>query len=456
MNNGLFQQAKTAFRSRDYETALNEFTQCLQDTHVDLEPGEMGLLYHQIGNCLMKLHDFEEAIHAYTQSTADTAYDAAGAVNCNLGTSYAALHDYEDAVQHYEIAVSDSKYGTPYKAYQGMGKALLKLGKSAEAGSAFRSAALDETNPNPAQSLLNLGICFMALNRPADAVASYESALQFHMTSETKNKLYANLGQSYTANNQMQQAVDAFEKSLSDKTYYLNDAASVDYQNAVAAIAQGTAVMDPVSPVAPSAPATDAADMSGLDVPADGAPVYHETDYQTAAQDPQNYAESYGVQDQYESGDDRFFNASDEELEQWSRGVAKQDRKRRNVGLKIIIFLIVVIIAAAIAGMFAYSQGYGYPTQEAVAKQLFSDKTTASTTLFASDLDSSQIDTMLSPVVEDSNVQIDGVDRSMNSSSVYVTASTPEGGSVQYKVTMARSGIGWKVANIDLYFASQN
>ena len=76
-----------------------------------------------------------------------------------------------------------------------MGNALLKLGKSAEAGVAFREAALDEANPDPTKALLNLGVCFMALDRPADAVASYESALQFDMQPDTRNKLYANLGQ---------------------------------------------------------------------------------------------------------------------------------------------------------------------------------------------------------------------------------------------------------------------
>jgi tetratricopeptide (TPR) repeat protein len=335
-----------------------------------------------------------------------------------------------------------------------MGKAYMKLGKTAEAGSAFRSAALDEANPNPAQALLNLGICFMALNRPADAVASYESAQQFHMNAATKNKLYANLGQAYTATGQMQQAVTAFEMALADKTYYLNDAASVDYQRAVGSVAQGTAVMQPVQPTGGFAPAAN--DMSGLDVPADGTPIYHETDMNAAAQSPYYYADTYGVPDNYASSDDRFFNASDEELEQWSRGIAKQDRKRRNVGLKILVTFIIIVVLVAAAGVFAYTQGYGSPTQQTVAQQLFADKNAAASTLFASDLSDEKIATMIDPVVESSNASVDGVDRAMNTSVVYVTVKTTEGGEVHYKVTMARSGIGWKIANVELYFPSQN
>ena len=172
------------------------------------------------------LKDPGEAIHAYTQATADASYDACGSVNYNLGMAYAALHDYENAVRHFEISVSDAKYDTPYKAYIGMGNALMKLGKSAEAGVAFREAALDEGNPDPTKALLNLGVCFMALNRPVDAVASDESALDSSTWCPTSaTSFYANLGQAYVASGQMQKAVNAFEQAISDKTYFLSDSA---------------------------------------------------------------------------------------------------------------------------------------------------------------------------------------------------------------------------------------
>ena len=159
MNNDLFQQAKAAAAAKDYEQALNLYTSCLQDAENPLAPGETGLVYHQIGNCLTKLKNNAEAINAYTQATADTAYDACGTVNYNLGMSYAAMHDYDNAVKHFEIAVSDANYASPYKAYMGMGNVLMKQGKSAEAGVAFREAALDEANADPTKALLNLGVC---------------------------------------------------------------------------------------------------------------------------------------------------------------------------------------------------------------------------------------------------------------------------------------------------------
>ena len=240
MNNELFDRANERYRLRDYRGALMAFTECLQDTNFPLTPGEMGLLYHQIGNCLVKLKNPREAIQAYSQATADTAYRALATVECNLGMAYASLRDYTNAINCFEKSVADTTNPTPYKSYMGMGNALMKLGKSAEAGVAFREAALDESNPDPTKALLNLGVCFMALNRPADAVASYESALQFDMQPATRNKLQASLGQAYVACGQMEKAVHAFEEAIADKTYYLSDSASVDYQRAVGAVAQGT------------------------------------------------------------------------------------------------------------------------------------------------------------------------------------------------------------------------
>lgn len=453
MNNELFQQARAAYTQGNYEAALDAYTECLQDVSDQFAPGEIGQIYHQIGNCLIKLKNPTEAIEAYTQATADAAYDACGAVNYNLGMAYASLHDYEDAVRHFEIAVSDRRYATPYKAYSAMGNALMKIGKSAEAGVAFREAALDESNPDPTKALLNLGVCFMALDRPQDAVASYESALQFDMQPETSNKMYANLGQAYVACGQMQKAVSAFEASLADKTYFLSDSASVDYQRAIGAVSQGTCEITQALPaVAPSS-----ADMSGLDVIADGTPMYAAVDPYAEQQGAPYYPEAYDPNNPYAiaGNEDRFFNSTEQEIETWAKQLAKQDRKRRNVGLKILVTLILIVVLLVGAGVFLYSQGWGYPSQQQVVEQLFADPTAAPTTVFSKDVNAENAQTMVEPVVQDSSPTIDGMDKSMSNSTVFVTATTPEGGSVQYKVSLVRDVLGWKVASVELYFPSQ-
>ncbi len=450
MNNELFQQARFAYENKEYGVALQAYTECLQDEREPLAPGETGLLYHQIGNCLVKMKDYHEAIHAYTQATADSAYDQAATVNTNLGTCYAALSDYENAVRHFEIAVSDAKSSTPYKAHMGLGNALLKLGKSAEAGVAFRQAALDERNPDPTKALLNLGVCFMALNRPLDAISSYESAIPFRMAPATKNKLFANLGQAHVAAGQMQNAVRSFETALADQTYLLSDSASVDYQRAVTAVSnrttsEATAILAPVD-----------ADMSGLDVHADGLLSYPDDDYygydQVEYYDDDPYALGHGSAE----AEDRFFSASDEELEQWSKGVARQQRRHRNVGLKILVAILVLILILFGVSAFAYTQGFGYPSQETVAQELFANPEAATDSLFAKDVSSKDAAKLAAEIPSDPNITIAGVNKTMSESKVYVVATTEQGGELQYEVSMVRDMIGWKVSDVQFYFSSQN
>lgn len=448
MNNELFQQAKTAATALDYNRALELYSRCLQDPASPPQAGEVGLVYHQIGNCLTKLKSYYEAIEAYTRAAADSAYDAVGTVNCNLGMAYAALRDWPNAVKHFEIAVSDRDYPTPFKAYSGMGNALLKQGKSAEAGVAFREAALDEANPDPTKALLNLGVCFMALNRPNDAVASYESALQFDMSTDMRNKMYASLGQAYTAAGQMQQAVDAFDKAIADKTYFLSDSASVDYQRAIAAVAQGSGDGTQALPAI--------GDTSGFDITSDGAAISEQDPYVVSDDVSEDYyfADQFAEQGDPANNEERFFNATDEELEQWSKGVVKLERKRRSVGLKAVIVIIVLVLLVVGAGLFLYTQGFGVPSQEAVIEQLFDDPSSES--IYANGIDEDDIDEMSALIPDGSTAEIDGMNKTMSSTTAYVTGTTPQGGEVTYEVSLVRDLIGWKVSNVDLYFASQN
>ena len=450
MNNEIFQQAQTAYNAKDYASALQLFSSCMPNPNLTLQPGETGLLYHQIGNCLMKLGNNAEAINAYSQATVDMSYGALGAVNCNMGFAYAALRDYENAINCFKNAAQDSRYNARYKANLGMGNALLKLGKTAEAGVAFRESALDEKNPDPTKALLNLGICFMTLNRPADAVTSYESALQFPMKAATKNKLHANLGQAYVACGQMQKAVNAFEQALADKTYFLSDSASVDYQLAIGNVAQGTMEI-------PRQEENNYADASGFDVVGDS---YDSDMYYSSEYDPGHYddsaASAYLPESTPDATQDAFFNATDEEVENWSRSIDVQKKRRRGLGFKIFITLMILVVLALGSAVFIYTQGYGYPTQETVITQFFANPTQASESVLVSSMTDRQKQDILSYVVSDSDVQIEGVNRSMSNSTAYVTAQTDAGGSLLYEVSLVRDGIGWKISTVDLYFTSQN
>ena len=122
--------------------------------------------------------------------------------------------------------------------------------------------------------------------------------------------------------------------------------------------------------------------------------------------------------------------------------------------MKILVAFFVLLLLAAGAGVFLYTQGYGYPTQESVVKGLFADTENASS-YFVSSMSSDKVDDAMRGVVSDSDVAIDGMDKSMSNSTVYVTASTPEGGEVSYTVSMVRDMLGWKVSGVQMTFASQ-
>ncbi len=449
MNKDLFHQANMMVMAGDFETALRLYQATLSDDE-SLEPGDKGLLYHRIGNCYTKMKRYDEAIDWYSQASADTSYDECGSLNFNIGMAYAALRDYTNAVKHFEISISDRNYKKVYKAHLALGNVLLKMGKSAEAGVEFREAALDEANPDPTKALLNLGVCFMALDRPADAVASYESALQFDMKQNVRNKLYASLGQAYVACGQMQKAVESFEQSIADRTYFLSSSATVDYQRAVAAVSQGTAETTQAIP-------SLANDTSGLDVSVSttDAPGAHQDDQKAADDDTYYYADAYDNAP-YGDSEDRFFNATDEELERWSRGVVKQDRKRRGVGLKILIAFMVVILLALAGGVVLYLQGYGYPTQQQTVEKLFSDPASSDTQVFHPRVKEADIKNMKSLIAPNSKVNIDKVAAGASASKVFVTANEGENGAIRYQITLARDLLGWKITNVELYFASRN
>ena len=431
MNNETFQQARSAYVSKQFDVALAKFTECLEDISVEKAPGEVGLLYHQIGNCLVKLKDPNEAIHAYSQALVDTSYDASGSVSYNLGMVYASQGDFEDAITNFKAVTEDSRYATPYKAYVALGNSLLKLGKSAEAGAAFRAAALDE---------------------PMDAIASYESALQFDMKPETRNKIFANMGQAYVADGKMEKAVRAFESALADKTYVFNDAANVDYQRAVAAVAAGnTGEVEAVTPEELASTSTHN-DLSGLDVQGDGVPIgssrLDPSEMGTMQLSETSIMREIAAAEQAGS---QYFQEAEQDFQDWGQPLKK---KRRHRGLKAFLIILILIIIVAGGGAFAYTQGYGMPSQQDQVNALFADPQNAD--VYAASVDESKKARIADTVTQGGQVTINGTTNNLGTAEVYATATTSQGGEVPYQISMVRDGLGWKVSSVSLSFTSQS
>lgn len=442
MNKATFEQAQVAYENKDFASALDLYNQVIADANFPLQSGEYGLVFHQIGNCFVKLQNYSDAIAAYTNSTSDNAYISLGTVYFNLGMAYAYMNDFGNAITNFQTAINTENYRSKYKAYTAMGNALMKSGKSAEAANSFRNAALDNHNPDPTRALLNLGVCFMALGRPEDAIQTYNSTFQYNMNPDFKNRLNANLGQAYVACGQMQNAVNAFENALRDKTYTLSDSASVDYQRAIGAVSKGS---DEVN-VGAAGPAAAAA--AGM---AMGSAMTGEAVAAEAPADPASDAFAQApmpTQDEQDAQFEKWTNAAKE--------AAYNSKKKKSPGRVVLAIFLFFLAGCIVAGSVLFCFGFGFPSQEMVTKELFSNPIEAANTVFADQLPDSKKANLSAMICQDPNVRIDAVIRSVNDSTVYATGQTDKGADVTYKIKMTRNFVGWKISNVELSFASNN
>lgn len=424
MDTTRFSEAQRAYDAKEYSAALSQYLAYAKDPDFLREPGEKGYVYHMMGNCLVKMRRFDKAVPAYQRALNDHDYDHEAALNVNLGVAYSALRRYDEAISCFQKALDDEDYPTPYKAYAAMGNVLLKLNRPADAGVVFRKAALEENNPDPGRSLVNLGVCFMALNRPHDAVEAYVAALDFDTTAEAKNKTYANLGQAYVATGRMGEAVSAFESALEDGSYTLSESAQTDYDRA-----KTVAEME-ANPAA------------GLDT------------YESGEYAPLN-DETAVIPSPDDTG---FFTVTEEQLEAEElseKKKRKKEKKGRHRGLKVFLVIVIILVILLAAGAFAYVRGYGWPMQETVVTEVFqANANDDDVTQYWATSDANEVRNAMRGVSKNDDITIDSVERGMMESTAVVTQQLDGGGTIRYEVTLTRSGIGWKVADINFDFAS--
>lgn len=422
MNAQYLDQGRSAYRSGDWAGAVQLFNAAKDAT----EP--MGEADHLRGNALMKLGHYAEAAESYERALNDASYGKRGALLTNQGKAYAAAGSYQDAVRSFNEALRDASYTTRYKSYLGLGRALLALGQVAEAGTAFRQAAIDGANPAPSSALAELGDCFVLLGRPADAIESYRTALDFAGPRDDVRAINAGMGQALFAANRPADAIEAFERANADGIYQLTPEQADDYeraQQAVEAINQqrqaasyddGPAPVDPLDPLG----------KSGAFMP-----------------DP---------------SDTGFFTMSESELIQQDRKNMKIRRKKRHILRKILVTLLVLVVIGGIAGGVAYTQGFGFPTQQGALDGLFAAVTDGGDPSAYVDptLSDDAKSVLVSSIPTGATPTITAMDRSMTESTAEVTVQLSRGGTQQYKVTFVRASniIGWAVSSCEIEFGS--
>lgn len=437
MNTQAFNTAQAAYQRGDWATAASALA-------ATKAPGEVsGKVDHLLGNSLMKLGRYEQAAQAYASALADAAYGHVGALNCNRGRALAAVGRADEAVACFEAAVADPDYPTPHKAYVALGKLYSKAGMPREAGTAWRNAAIDETNPDPSAALVQLGACFMQLGRPVDAVEAYRTALDFSQDAG-QGSIYADLGMAYMAANRVSEAADAFTQALADPSYQLTDEQRASFssaQKALAAVqAGGPSETDQLLANA------GYGDDSGLAAPAPDA---------SGALDP---LDPMGKSGEFipSPEDTGFFSVTEEDLMNADKHERRMRRKHSHMGLKVFLVIFFLLVVLGGGGGFAYYKGFGWPTQESVVTDMFTQAAAGDDIApyladGVSDDARSQIEAIM-PL--GATAKVAGLDRTMTSSTALVEATLSDGGTQSYKVTLVRSGLGWKVSGVELSFPS--
>jgi len=446
-----FQEAKQAYDSGDFRAAAKGFLAA-----AGREPEGTGSAYHMAGNSLMRLRRHADAVTVYGQALRDDVYDRRGAVLSNLAAAHTALGEYAEAVEAYKSALDEHDYSTHYKALQGMAGALFEMGKFPEAASAYRQAALDGDNPDPGKALNNLGLAFMSLGRPADAVEAYKAALGFD-DYPGRGKALANLGLAFHVLGEHKQAVKSFEKAIQLHAYELSEQARTAFEKSQEELRPQREVIEgwstgEIPPLIEPLNA-DASDdfeirttMDSTHVmPAVSAPILMSA---ASNDDPSTTGELFG-----EVPESEFFTLTDDQMKDRDRTVrrAERDAKRaeRNPWtLVATVALVVVVVVATLAA--TYFSGLGFPTQRmTVAGMLDTRADGQPVEGYWVAVPSTDIDKEMAklPVVD--VYEIAEVERSPRTSRVTVTV-TPENGSpLRYEVTLAREGIGWKIAGIE-------
>lgn len=428
MNQQLFEQGYAAYQARDWARAA----QCFQDCKSANELS--GNIDHLRGNCLMKMGLYADAADAYGQALADASYGHVGALNTNRGRALVAAGQLDEAIVALTAATQDPSYATPYKAYMALGSACRATGDMRGAGIAYRNAAIDEANPDPSASLRKLSGCFMDLGRPDDAVETYRTAIDFCTDTQAQNALYCDLALAYMAANRMDEAVDAFEHATADGTYVLTPEAQAAYDAAVNARAARSVERrrsDTDDLIAAAEFGTQGSGSFDLD------PL-----------DPTGSTSADLMPSPEDTG---FFQLNEEEV------LRNERNKKKGSAGRVVAIVIVVLVVLAAASVFAYYNGFGWPTQEAVVERVFDAKTRHDDVgvYISSKLEESDRNQIVAMIPTDAAIRITGVNRSMANSDVTITATLAEGGEQSYQVALVRDGIGWKVSGFEpIYVAA--
>lgn len=418
MDQTRLEAAEDAYGAAEWSIAAREY---LGATEGEIEGS--GYAFHRAGNALLKLRRFEDAVAVYERALQDPEYRETGAALTNLGTALVALGRHDQAFDTFRRALDEPRPAQRYRALQGMAGSAFELTRYEEAAEAYRQAALDSANPDPGKALNNLGLTFMALGRAGDAVEAYRAAIDLPAY-KGRGRSSANLGMAYTALGMHERAVAAYERAREEFGHQLSEQQRAGYEASVKAL--GGAEGD--------------------------------SEWRTDEMPPLVRRARYDFDDDAEDLSP-FFTRTDAEMREVDRQARLEERNGRRperprwVGVTVGVAVAVVVIGAILG---AYLAGIGYPTQRMTVNGLLEARLDQDDVVrYWVAVPAADIDLAMSTLPATwASYEVGAVERSARTSSVTVTVTLEQGGTVTYQLSLAREGFGWKVNGVTTSFTS--
>jgi len=153
-----------------------------------------------------------------------------------------------------------------------------------------------------------------------------------------------------------------------------------------------------------------------------------------------------------------FFTATDDDLIELGKRQLRKERKLRHVGLKVLLAFMIILVLVLGTAVYAYWQGYGYPTQQAVITDFFTAHARGDDVLqywIGAEGNEKTIEKKLDMIAKTEEIEIVYLDATMSRSEAVVIAHLKEGGTLRYEIQLDRSFLGWMIQDITLVFSSR-
>lgn len=346
------------------------------------------------------------------------------------GNALMHLGMYAEAAEAYAAALNDGTYGKRGALLTNRGKALAAVGDYTTAAQAFSAATQDASYATPFKAYLGLGNALFQSGDYASAGTAFRQAA-IDGANPAPAAALGELGRCFIKLGRPADAVETYRTAIDfagprDDTRALN----AGMGQALSAAGRPSDALDAFN----AATAVDPLDPTG--------------------------ATGQFMPDPSDTG---FFTLSESEMVQQDRQDRKQAkvrRRHRHTGLKVFIVLLLLILIAAGGLGFAYTRGFGFPSQESVVTDLFQaagdGDTAKAESCLASSLSEDAKSMIISSIPQGATVSVEGMDQSMTETTAKVKASLSKGGEQEYTVKFVRSDnhIGWAVSSLDMDFSA--